>query len=230
MSFILDALKKSETDRQQQGTAEFAGVPTSSSPARAPRWLWILGLLLAINLAVLVGLIMKPETRIASVGVEASPPPESRVASVGVETSPPPDTAITEPSFVERVAEARQNAPPPQETAPAREEPAPDVQARAAAAPPASAVTILPATEPTRADVAALPTFVEVLTNGTIQLPDLRIDIHVFSETPEDRFVFINMSKHRERSQLGEGPVVEEITPDGVVLNYQGTSFFLPRD
>ena len=28
MSFILDALKKSETDRQQQSTAEFASVPS----------------------------------------------------------------------------------------------------------------------------------------------------------------------------------------------------------
>lgn len=215
MSFILDALKKSETDRQQQGAAEFAGVPTSSAPTRAPRWLWILGLLLAVNLAVLVGLLMKPE---------------ARVASVGVESSPPPGTAITEPSFVERVAEAQRNVPPPQEPAPAREEPAPEVPARMEVAPSSDAVSILPATESPGADTAALPTFVEVLTSGTIQLPDLRIDIHVYSETPEDRFVFINMSKHREQSQLSEGPVVEEITPDGVVLIYEGTGFFLPRD
>lgn len=210
MSFILDALKKSETDRQQQGAAEFAGVPTSSGPGKAPRWLWILGLLLAVNLAVLLGLFMKPETPVASVAVDAGPPPAA-------------DTASTEQSFVERVAEARRNAPP-------REAPAPDAAAPAQAAPPMNEVSVVQVSQPPSADVAALPTFVDVLTNGTIQLPDLRIDIHVYSATAEDRFVFINMSKHREQSQLSEGPVVEEITPDGVVLNYQGTRFFLPRD
>ncbi len=210
MSFILDALKKSETDRQRQGASEFAGVPTSAAPSRAPRWLWFLGLLLAVNLAVLLGLLMRPETRVASVDFEAAP-------------LPVPDNTPTEQSFVERVAEARRNAPP-------REEPAPDVPALGEATPPVNEAPVLEVTPETSTQAAALPTFVEVLTNGTIQLPDLHIDIHVYSETPKDRFVFINMSKYREQSQLGEGPVVEEITPEGVVLNYQGTSFFLPRD
>ena len=52
----------------------------------------------------------------------------------------------------------------------------------------------------------------------------------MFSEVPEDRFVFINMSKQREKSQLSEGPIVEEITPEGVILEYSGTRFLLSRD
>lgn len=231
MSFILDALKKSETDRQQQGAAEFAGVPTSHGRTRAPRWLWILGLLLAINLAVLLGLLMRPEARVAGVDVEASLAPSTATTTPAAATTTPPASATAaEPSFVERVAEARRNVPPRQENAPAREEPPPAVQARTELSAPANEVTVLQAAEPTAAEVAALPTFVEVLTNGTIQLPELRIDIHVYSQARDDRFVFINMSKHREQSRLSEGPVVEEITPDGVVLNYEGTSFFLPRD
>ncbi len=224
MSFILDALKKSETDRQQQGAAEFAGVPTSSGPTRAPRWLWILGLLLAVNLAVLLGLLIKPEARVSNVAVEASAPVQI-------------DDPVPEQSFVERVAEARRNAPPVESSAPPREDyapvreaPVPETRPGTDVAAPANEVTVLEVDRAPSADAAALPTFVEVLTNGTIQLPDLHIDIHVYSETPADRFVFINMSKHREQSQLSEGPVVEEITPHGVVLNYQGTSFFLPRD
>jgi len=210
MSFILDALKKSETDRQQQGAAEFAGVPASSGPARAPRWLWILGLLLAINLAVLLGLLIKPGSQVASVDVEASPPPAA-------------DSARREASFAERVAEARRNPP-------RREETAPEVPPRTQAAAAVITTPVPQLAEQTRVETAALPTFVEVLANGTIQTPNLHLDIHVYSEVPEDRFVFINMSKQREQSQLSEGPVVEEITPNGVVLTYQGTSFFLPRD
>ena len=62
MSFILDALKKSETERQEQGPAEFANVPSSSDEPGAPRWLWALALLLAINVAVLVGMLLRNET------------------------------------------------------------------------------------------------------------------------------------------------------------------------
>jgi general secretion pathway protein B len=61
-------------------------------------------------------------------------------------------------------------------------------------------------------------------------LPDLHLDIHVYSDIREDRFVFINMSKQRENSKLTEGPVVKEILPEGVILEYQGTSFLLTRD
>jgi general secretion pathway protein B len=61
-------------------------------------------------------------------------------------------------------------------------------------------------------------------------LPDLHLDIHVYSDQPADRFVFINMKKYKENSTLTEGPGVREITPDGVVLEHAGTAFLLPRD
>jgi general secretion pathway protein B len=75
-----------------------------------------------------------------------------------------------------------------------------------------------------------LPTIHELRADGRLALPDLHVDIHVYSEAPKDRFVFINMTKHNEGSRLAEGPVVEEITTDGVVLNQNGTLFLVPRD
>ena len=38
------------------------------------------------------------------------------------------------------------------------------------------------------------------------------------------------MSKYREKDRLAEGPSLEEITRDGVVLDYRGTRFVLPRE
>ena len=70
----------------------------------------------------------------------------------------------------------------------------------------------------------------ELRLNGTLQLPELHIDIHVFADNAAERFVFINMTKYRETSQLAEGPVVAEITTDGVILEYQGRTFLLPRE
>ena len=205
MSFILDALKKSETDRQQAGSAEFAGVPASSGDQRAPRWLWIVGVLLVINLAVLLGLLMKPE---------ASPLPAAAVNAESV-------TAAKLDNFAEQVAEARQNVP-------AREEPRLPASNPPPAASSTSASSVVVASEPMKA--VLLPTIHEVRADGRVTLPDLHVDIHVYSEAPEDRFVFINMNKHNEGSQLAEGPLVEEITTDGVILNQNGTLFLLPRD
>ena len=212
MSFILDALRKSETERQQQSSAEFAGVPTSSGNPRVPLWLFVLGILLAINLAVLLGFFLRPDVTQSTL------------------TSPPIDdsrTAVVEkPSFADQVAEARQDAPSQPRPAlppPGNTEPAASTTTAAVSRNPARA-TIPPARSVT------IPTMFEVRTNGTIEIPDLHLDIHVYSDIPEDRFVFINMSKQREGSQLAEGPIIEEITPEGVILEYRGTSFLLPRD
>lgn len=76
----------------------------------------------------------------------------------------------------------------------------------------------------------ALPSIHELVANGTIALPELHVDVHVYSEVSEDRFVFINMNKHMEGSRLPEGPLVKEITRDGVVLEQNGINFLLPRD
>ena len=212
MSFILDALKKSETDRQQHGPAEFAGVPTSSGGQRAPRWLWVLGALLAINFAVLLGLLLRPEVAVTPV---ASPP-----------------AAVENDAFAEQVAEARRNVPPREQAAPAAA-PQPSATNTATTTTARTPLPVAAAPAPTRSqptNTASLPTIHEVLADGRVTLPALHVDIHVFAEAPEDRFVFINMNKQVEGSRLAEGPVVEEITTDGVVLNYNGTSFVLPRD
>ena len=66
-------------------------------------------------------------------------------------------------------------------------------------------------------------------TPGT-QLPQLRLDLHVFAARPQDRFVMINMHKLREGDTLPEGVRLDSITPEGAVLSYNGSRFLLPRD
>lgn len=53
----------------------------------------------------------------------------------------------------------------------------------------------------------------------------LRLDVHVYAEAPADRFVLINLQKYHEGEQLQEGPVLDAITPEGVVLSYRGERF-----
>jgi general secretion pathway protein B len=71
-----------------------------------------------------------------------------------------------------------------------------------------------------------LPSRDEVIAQGS-QLPDLRLDLHVYAVNPAERFVFLNMRKLREGESLPEGVRVEQITPNGVDLSYQGKRFAL---
>jgi general secretion pathway protein B len=207
MSFILDALKKSETERQQQSSAEFASVPSSSGSPNPARWLWMLGILLLVNFVVLIGILFKPSA------TDDDAPVESGSAQSGVGNN----------NFQEQVAVAIDSRTD-QAAAPAARQVQEDV------------VTNSPATVPqaparrSRSSIATVPTVDELRLEGTLQIAELHLDIHVFSEVPADRFVFINMNKHREGSTTPEGPVVREIRTDGVVLEYQGRVFLLPRE
>lgn len=209
MSFILDALKKSETERQQQSSAEFSSVPASSGNPSPTRWLWMLGILLLVNFAVLIGILLKPS-------------PTADAVKLETETEDV-QAAVTSNEFKDQVAVAIDN----------RAEKASDPPVEAVSQ---DAVAAAPDPVPTqsassrRVSVAAIPTVDELILEGTLQIAELHLDIHVFSAVPADRFVFINMTKHREGSTTPEGPVVREIRTDGVVLEHQGRVFLLPRE
>jgi len=198
MSFILDALKKSETERQQQGSAEFSSVPTSSDKPSPARWLWLLAALLGINFAVLIGILLRSEPTPTETVTDQS----TQIGNVEETTeAPAPDEAA---NFEEQIAVAIDE----QEELEEHQE-------------------LVPPPQPT--SKAIIPTIDQLRLDGSLQLAELHLDIHVYSEDPAGRFVFINMVKHREQSRTAEGPIVNEITPDGVILRYQGRNFLLPR-
>ena len=78
-------------------------------------------------------------------------------------------------------------------------------------------------------DDELLPTINEVTLTGAQALPELHLDVHVFATRPAERFVYVNMRKYHEGATLQEGPTIERIRRDGVILSYQGLRFLLPR-
>lgn len=216
MSFILDALKKSETERQQQGASDFANVPSGSGSPGAPRWLWALGLLLAVNLAVLLVILLRNDT----------PAQVTAPAQVSSTRQEPAAGA----SFSERILEARERESASRTSGAATPELAAEPEAEVPEAAPAQAQSQPQPRPQPEFSLAALPTADELVANGQLQMADLHLDVHVYSTEPAERFVFINMVRHREKSRLAEGPIVQEITPEGVILNYRGTRFLLPRE
>lgn len=86
------------------------------------------------------------------------------------------------------------------------------------------------AQEPEVAPEETWLTFADVRASGSLGLPDMHIDLHVYSNNPAERFVFINMSEYREQDTTEEGPRLQRITPEGALLEYRGSTFLLARD
>jgi general secretion pathway protein B len=149
------------------------------------------------------------------------------VASQPVAESGPvsPSESARAASFPEAVAEARLVEPPPVTVTTD-----PDTAAVTDAAPQIAAPEAAVAGYEAPQITESYATFNDLRAQGLLQLADLHLDIHVYSSEPADRFVFVNMTKYKERATLDEGPEVIEITPDGVILEYRGTGFLLPRE
>jgi hypothetical protein len=81
-----------------------------------------------------------------------------------------------------------------------------------------------------RGTASGVPLYQDLTTTPGTQLPQLRLDLHVFAARPEERFVMINMHKLREGDTLPNGVHLESITPEGAVLSFNGSKFLLTRD
>jgi general secretion pathway protein B len=98
---------------------------------------------------------------------------------------------------------------------------------------------LAPATEPNsslfkghvqRGTESGLMLYQDLAVAPGANLPELRLDLHVYAQNPQERFALINMRKLHEGDSLQGGVRVESITPDGVVMSHGGTKFLLPRD
>ncbi|MFQ5643892.1 MAG: general secretion pathway protein GspB, partial [Thiogranum sp.] len=118
--------------------------------------------------------------------------------------------------------------------APVAPRPAPVVAASVIAPPaPAEAVVevapvVPPRVEEEHTDIDDLPVWPQIPAHLFQQLKGgIRLDVHVYSDRPQDRFVLINLQKYRVGDRLQEGPLLDEITPTGVILSFQGQQFMV---
>jgi len=260
MSFILDALKKSENERQGQRGLGVADVPVAREAPGAPVWIWWLLGLLAVNVIVLLAVLLRPEAEPAAGAATDAPaagPAESRPATVPERVAPelaalvdrtrterlsatPPDTGY---GAADEASAAGPSAHSPSVDGPSADSPSadsPSADSPSVDSPSASPGADAPEGEVIQQPQAAaasgeeqalaLPTLDELRVRGDTGLPDLHLDIHVWSEQPRGRFVYVNTMKYREGDDLAEGPRVASIVRNGVVLEHNGRRFLLPRE
>ncbi len=238
MSFILDALKKSEVERQRQtipGLLDAGRIPPRQ---RFPPWAAALGALLGVNLIVLLGLLLRHESTPpadhsspAATGTAATRS-AAPVGRADLPDAPPAPVAAAPPTPTPEHFSPMDGPPtyaPEIPLAAAEVAPAPAEQRPVARRPLPTATTAEAPAEQDEPD-EILPTLSELNLSGPDALPELHLDVHVWATSSADRFVYINSRKYREGAHLQEGPTVERIRRDGVVLNSQGIRFLLPRD
>jgi general secretion pathway protein B len=222
MSFILDALKKSEAERQRQAGPALLEMRVVPPRRGLPLWAVGLGLLLLVNLGVLAWLSLRPGSA-ATANSAATAPAAAPLAGPAVPAASAPAPAPVTPTPL---------APMPV---------APDTPATAAAArgtPPVRAGADEPEENPADNAPAVAPPRGAARTSKSLQnyaalsstLPALRLDLHAWAEVPAERYALINMHRVREGDMLPEGARVQQITRDGVVLDYRGTEFLLGRE
>jgi len=238
MSFILDALKKSETDRQRQTAPALFEVKVAAPRRGFPSWAIGLAVLLGINLLFLLWFVSRPPA--APGGAPASAANGGAQNQADAPAAPPgmvtlPATATYIPANAASnvtVGPGSQDAGvvAPSVAPPLAEEPLLTV-GEPSVPPDYDARDYAPAITPAQANATAaarraggVPSRDEVLAQGT-SLPELRLDLHVYDADPEKRFVFLNMRKLREGESSPEGVRVDSINPTGARLSFRGTQF-----
>lgn len=239
MSFILDALRKSEHERQRQAGPAIAEMPLARPAARLPLALGMVGALLAVNLAVLLYFMLRqdaPEVLHEAPGPAAVTPPATTKKAPLPEASaapppaaaavlvPAPESRATRPLMEETTAG---DPPPAVHEAPAAPDPS------LLPAPPAASMAAPVTTRTQRAGTVTQDDYVPRLdtlpAEATAGLPALNLDLHIYSSEPAQRAAFINGRRYREGDTTAEGVEVLAVTTDGAVLRYRGQRFLLPR-
>jgi general secretion pathway protein B len=216
MSFILDALKKSEAERQRQSGPALLEMRVVAPRRGLPPWALALGALLLVNLGVLAWLGLRSgNTTPPPPGAPTAATPAALATSAGASPAALPGQLLPAASPLQAA-----DAHDARASAPAASDEAEDNPADTAPA-------VLPAQG--RAGAAgshAVPNYAAL----SATLPPLRLDLHAWSELPADRYALINMHRVREGDTLPEGAHVQQITREGVVLDYRGTEFILGRE
>lgn len=257
MSFILDALKKSESDRQRQSGPSLFEVKVAPPRRRLPVWAVAIAVLLAINLIVISWMLLRhpsapaPTAAAGGSAPNAAAPVVARAAPAGAPVAVPASGGVGQmaaPGGQAAEGSERQDttsgpgARSPAATASPLAAPASAAGPtdRAAAQPPAGTnpSDYAPAVEPAATQGSAtaggtgstdgLPIYQQIVNSAN--LPSLHLDLHVYADRPQDRFAMINMHRVAEGDSLPSGVQVDAIRPDGVVLSYHGTRFLLPRN
>ncbi|EIJ44349.1 hypothetical protein BegalDRAFT_3541 [Beggiatoa alba B18LD] len=211
MSYILDALKKAERERElgKIPSIDSTYPPLFTETNHYSRWLILLTVIGLIGF-ISVAFFWQPNKLSNDMTVlptdNSNTIPATPIARPSVGTPSP----LAHQAQVSRVSETVHDTAPP--------------SMPAVSTPPTRPVSI-PASPVV--ETAPVPSIAEVPQYLQQKLPELTINAHVYATEAKQRFVLINGRRYREGMSIQEGMTVEAIRPNDVVINYQQKRFRL---
>ena len=241
MSYILDALRKSDQQRQRGlPPTLLASQAAGVEPRRRIPMSYLLLTAALVGAGIVVGSLRPWQAEQATKTPAANPlesashaspePARPRVAQRTVPDAPSPKVKPPIPSSAVLSDVAATKKEIPAATKPRAETRTPN--------PPRPAVPVAPPRiakaapeKPRSTSPAPIPKQKKLLTMAELplsirqEMPTLSISVHAYSHEPKDRLVGINDRVFHEGEDLAPGLRLEEITPNGMILRYKGYRF-----
>jgi len=221
MSYILDALKKSEQERGHGNIPDVQTVHSSSLSYRSEKkayWPYILITAVLFNLIAIIYFIVSKEnaTEITSTTqpavITSGTTIENKAVAKEITTAINPVAVSSDDSKKKIVTEP---SPKAQEKT---------IEVETQTAKKIETVKTIPE-KPAANEPAGIIDFYELPEAIKQDLPSIVISAHVYSTNPLQRSIVINNKFMEEGEYVLDGLILYEITPDGAIFNYQGTLF-----
>lgn len=220
MSYILEALRKADAQRERNRLPGLQAQPHATATARPlARSAWLVA-----GAAAVLGIGVVAAWQVLG----GDPPPADEAAAAGT-----PAVALAQPAPDPGAAPAEQilpPAPPARPAPPPPPVPAPAVKAEkpeplAPAPAPARAAAPSPALQATAAPAAASAEVSSTIPAGA---PTLAIRGGVWSQNPAQRLLIVDGQVFNEGSELAPGVRLQEVMPQGAVLDFRGQRYSVP--
>jgi len=229
MSYILEALKKSDQQRQRGATPTLQVAQVTVAVPRRPMFIYY-GLLAAVLLGagITIGWLRpwqpeQPTPTQILLGTEpvAAPAPLTTAAPL---TAPPEMPSKTAQEFpAPKSTQAGQAVP----VAGAMKPSNPTVSSISSAAAPIADKSMPEKSASNAGDAQEQKTIAmnELPPQIQQEIPAMTVQLHSYSGNPGERLVYINSTRLREGDSLMPGLTLEQITPDGMIFSYKGYRF-----
>ena len=240
MSYILDALRKSDQQRQRGAAPTLVmGQATAAAPKQPALLSYGLLALILLGAGIAIGWLRPwepepPAPAPGAIAAKPSEPDQGQAPAVRPDMVPKPEPephaqnsvpaaqAVPAPAPAPALTQARGAAGARIERKSARPKAVVEVSKKAAAP--------VPEQPPGSAAADAAPaqnviSMAELPLSLQQELPPMTISVHAYSGRPGDRLVGINDRMLREGDYVVPGLKLEQITPEGMVFGYKGYSF-----
>lgn len=243
MSYILEALKKAQAERQL-GDAPTIHAPQAAqaapagTTARKPLLLGLGAGALVVAAGVLLfwragpapAPVAAPATTATpsapAAPVAKAPPPASATLDVSAPPAPPAAPSAAQSAAPSAAPVSAPAAPTQAPAAPAATRTVPPAPPPAVAQPAPRAAA--PAPTPVSAPEDSLPFLQQLPEPLRSEVPRVAFGGYMYSANPADRLLIVDKVLRREGEEVAPGLVLEKLLPKTAVMNYRGTRYRVP--